>query len=282
MKILILSILLLGGDGPPAPADTPARRIALAIGKAARENSLLPEKPPEGKPGRLGGDHHADRMVRAALRAAREEVDRGTDAAAAGRALLAALGTCLDRSSFLEENRGARTLLGAIETPAERRERTAALAGASLRGRPDSLQHFVVSGALTGLLGKAPAWAAGIQKEVSDAAARDRGEGSGFSFADLTADQAGIEFAGLVLGAATSKEGFLRFLESREAGFRGDDFIPDIKRLSSRPDEGLGWKEWQSRFGSPADRRFLEKVEAIRAEVLACPGFRIGTREPGR
>ena len=52
--------------------------------------------------------------------------------------------------------------------------------------------------------------------------------------------------------------------------------------LEGDPAEGLGWKAWESRFGSLTDRRFLDRAEAIRAEVLACPGFRPGGPEPDR
>jgi hypothetical protein len=113
-----------------------------------------------------------------------------------------------------------------------------------------------------------------------DARARDRGAGSGFSFADLAADQAGIEFAGLVLGQAESRERLLEFIAGRETRFRSEDYLPDLGRIAKAPDEGLGWKEMEARFGSFGDPRFLERIRAIREEVSSLPGFREASGKP--
>src|SRR5262249_12395749 len=140
------------------------------------------------------GDVLTDRLVRAALKAAEGELERGTSPAESARGLLLALGVSLDVSGLLEKHPVSPLVLGGIETEEEKRARTVALARGrpTLSGRQDSLQHFAVSAALAALAPEAAAWAAGLQKEVEDAQGKDSGKGTGFSFADLAADQAGI------------------------------------------------------------------------------------------
>ena len=60
----------------------------------------------------------------------------------------------------------------------------------TLLGRRDLAQHFFVSGYLTATMGAEAANAAGVAKELVDANTT-----SGFSFADLAADRAGVRFA---------------------------------------------------------------------------------------
>ncbi len=281
MRLLLAFVCFSIPGGPSlsaAPADSPARRILLAVRTATVENSRRPEGGPApagaGKDARLSGDALADSLARAAFRAARQEVEGGTPPGECARGLLVALGVSLDPSGLLRKNPAARLLIGTLETPEEERARSRALGAPSLRGRLDSLQHFAVSAALAAVVGKEAAWAVGLDKETVDAAEKDRGRGSGFSFADLAADRSGLAFATLVLGEAATREKLVALLDRLASGFRGADFAPDFRRLAEDPAEGLGWREFSERFGSILDPRFLERIRALGEEVEKCPGLK--------
>jgi hypothetical protein len=200
-------------------------------------------------------------------------VDRGTPPGECGRALLLVLGVALDPSSTLRKHPLLSHLIGTIETDGESRSRASAAAGASLRGRGDLLQHFAVAATLTAVAGEAPAWAASLQKETLDATLKDGGRGSGFSFADLAADRAGIHFAGRILAIAGKSEDLGRTLDRLAREFQGSEYLPDPAGYVEDPKECLGWKDFESRFGSLTDSRFTERIRALREEVLRSPGF---------
>jgi hypothetical protein len=107
----------------------------------------------------------------------------------------------------------------------------------SVLGRHDLVQHYLVSAALTVSAGSGLAGAMGVFKELDDS----RG-GTGFSFADLLADRAGIRLAEM----ATGTEQQARLLQQR----MGDpllletDFMPDIEDLP----EGIMELEFKHRY----------------------------------
>jgi len=260
-----------------------ARENAAAAGKAetVRKGAEGAEKT-RSAPGAsalpLRGDALAEHLVRAAAGAARAELERGTPPRDCARAFLIVLGTTLDPSSALRKHPLVFPLVGTIETEEEARSRSSAAAGATLRGRGDLLQHFAVAAALTAAAGEAPAWAASLQKETIDATLKDGGNGTGFSFADLAADRAGIELAGRLLALAAAppprgREEVERTLDRLARDFRGSDYLPDPAGYLRDPTESLGWKDFLARFGSLTDSRFTERIRSIREEVLRSPGF---------
>ena len=85
-------------------------------------------------------------------------------------------------------------LAGAVETPRERAMRLSLLGEPTIHGRRDLAQHFFISAHLAAAMGATAAEAAGLSQGMLDA----HGE-SGFSFADIAADRAGIEFARRVM-----------------------------------------------------------------------------------
>ncbi|NVZ08635.1 hypothetical protein HW932_05100 [Allochromatium humboldtianum] len=120
-----------------------------------------------------------------------------------------------------------------------------------LRGRVDLSQHFMTSAALavqgTDTLSSLVGW----YKEMSDA-----NGGSGFSFADMMANRAGIRFARL----ATEKAASARWLQSvARAGLREDDFMPRIDRLP----EGLSQARFEDRLGTDKRREYQRLIEQI-------------------
>jgi len=107
----------------------------------------------------------------------------------------------------------------------------------TVQGRHDLLQHYLVSAALTVSAGSGLAGAIGVFKELDDS----RG-GSGFSFADLLADSAGIRLAEM----ATGTEKQARLLQQRMSGphLLETDFMPSTENLP----EGIMELEFKQRY----------------------------------
>lgn len=120
-----------------------------------------------------------------------------------------------------------------------------------LRGRVDLSQHFMTSAALAIQGTDALSSLVGWYKEMSDA-----NGGSGFSFADMMANRAGIRFARLATESAVSA----RWLQSvARAGLREDDFMP---RIDSLP-EGLSQARFEERLGTDKRREYQRLIEQI-------------------
>jgi len=246
IRAAFLAALLLLQQAPPpaAPeAPPPAAKVVAAVAKAARENAALPEKE------RLAGDALGDLYVRRAAAAAEG------DAAA----FLAGLAHAVDPKGTLARNPLTAKAFAGLETDEEAKARREALGKPSLRGRNDLHLHFAVSAALAALAGPGPAEAAGVAKEVADR----RPGGTGFSFADLLADLAGIRFADWVKADPKAR------LERLAKEFRGSDFCPD----PSKEPEGLGEEAFAKEYGSTKDERFLAKMKALRDAVAALAVF---------
>lgn len=125
-------------------------------------------------------------------------------------------------------------------------------------GRRDLAQHFFVSAYLTAAMGAGPAEAAGMAKEMLDAQG-----GSGFSFADLAADRAGIHFASAVLEKKVS-------LPLLGQGFAVVAAMPPIEGLP----EGLTSDELAVRFGLQSDQRFRQQLQVIDQRIHSLPLYR--------
>jgi len=92
-----------------------------------------------------------------------------------------------------------------------------------LHNRNDLSKHLLISAALTAVADPTIAHAIGLEKEIDDSAG-----GSGFSFADLAADRAGVALANM--GLASSQQG--RALQQRLARVQNEsDFMPSINSL---------------------------------------------------
>jgi hypothetical protein len=248
---------------PGVPGNSPERlrsvlagaaAVVRAVTDAASDNRLLPEKSSVGGAVRLDGDRLSELYVRRAAAAARKFPQ---DVAAA--AFLMGIGVALDDSTLVRDF----PIIGAywrqIEPDSARLTRVALLGTPTMRGRRDSAQHFAVSAALAILLGSRNAEAAGALKEINDS----RRGGSGFSFADYSADLAGLQFAGAVVG------GHVR-LERLEKGFLVREFVPDLSGLK----EGIAWDDFLSSYGSPLDPRFAQERLRLLGQIVAMPGYK--------
>jgi hypothetical protein len=256
------TVARLGADEGDVPKKSGSERLAdnartvlAALVKAAGDNQRLPQTEERGAraPFRRTGDDLTEYYVRSAAAAARRLPEKE-----AAPAYLLALGIALDDSTLLRDNLLTRSLWRRVETNEARKQRLAVLGSPTLHGRRDLAQHFSVSAALTAVSGAAAAESAGVLKEVMDS----RG-GSGFSFADLSADFAGIAFARRLL----DKPGRLADVEKR---FRIGDYALSPRGLP----EGMQAADFAKKYGSLKDERYLRLQEDIRKRIDALPGYR--------
>jgi hypothetical protein len=87
--------------------------------------------------------------------------------------------------------------------------------------------------------------------------------GSGFSFADLAADRAGVRFAEMAIGSSQQA----KLLQQRMGGnFKETDFMPRIDNLP----EGIQELEFKRRY-KDLDSETYRMVEAeIELRIVAC------------
>jgi hypothetical protein len=231
-----------------------ARTVVRAVTDAAADNRLLPEKSKlvVGRV-RLSGDELTELYVRRAAAAA-QQLPKNSAVAS----LLLGLGVALDDSPMLPSAPAIGAVWRQIEPASSRPTRIALLGAPTMRGRRDLAQHFAVSAALAVVIGPQTTEAVGIDKEMTDS----RG-GHGFSFADLSADMAGIQFARAVADGRLS-------LSRLEKSFRVRDFLPDPGGLK----EGIAWDDFVESYGSLHDGRLTRERETLRQQVLALPGYK--------
>jgi hypothetical protein len=229
------------------------RTILTALIKAAEENRKLPERAAGKKgPFRSTGDDLAAYYVRSAAAAARQ-----LPAEHSVPAFLIGLGIGMDTAELMRKTPLTGPLWQKVESDAERRRRLEVIGLPTMQGRHDLNEHFVVSGALTALAGAYAAEKAGLLKEMLDSKG-----GSGFSFADLSADLAGVAFAQRLLDDPAR-------LARVEKEFAVVDYLIPPKGLV----EDLQEKEFKRQYGSITDERFLKPYEEIRKRILALPGY---------
>ncbi len=222
----------------------------------------------------LQGDLLTEHLMRRAAQAASRLPE-----AVSVKAYLLALGIALDDAGTLQRTPLLSQWVPVVESESQRRQRRSVLGKPTMRGRHDTAQHFVVSAALVPLVGSEVAQSAGILKEIRDAQG-----GSGFSFADLSADLAGIAFARHLLSTAppirveqqppslaapaSTSDTRLSLADVAET-FTIERFMPDQCNLP----EGLSWKAFLDHYGSTTDPRFQRQVEAIQKRIRALPGY---------
>jgi hypothetical protein len=237
------------------------KTVLARITQAAQANSKLPIAAATSSEGttpiatetRRQGDALTEYLVREAARSAKSlPTDTGP------MAFLFALGIGLDNSDVLRIHPKIGTFVETVEPAGARAERIAALGSPTLRGRHDLCQHFAVSAYLTAALGTEAANETGLAKELMDS------EGSeGFSFIDMTANRAGILFAGGVLRNAFT-------LSALADGFTVTTYMPAFDGIP----EGLSATQLMAQFGLPADPRFQKQLKAIEDRVLQLPPYR--------
>jgi len=132
----------------------------------------------------------------------------------------------------------------------------------TLYGRTDLPKHFLISAGLAVSAGSRLSNFIGIAKEVDDS-----GKGSGFSFADLAADKAGVRMGEL---AAGSLETALIFQQRMAEIEQETDFMPLIDGLP----EGIRKLEFQKRYTDLDSGSYALVNAEIDKRINACPVFR--------
>jgi len=129
----------------------------------------------------------------------------------------------------------------------------------SLSGRVDLAQHFIASATMAAAGHDTLAGLIGLYKETSDAK-----NGSGFSFTDLTADQAGIRFGKMAVNSPADAKKLQDIVTQNP---HESVYMPDIRSLP----ENLTSTEFAQRFGgidAPAYQKIIKEIER---RIAACP-----------
>lgn len=202
-----------------------------------------------------GGDGRFAALVESAFAKARHD-SAGGGAVLQNRAAILALGIALGHEKIAR-------LAGLGGDTDLVRQASAARGNATLRGREDWPRHYLASAALAVLENPFFSDSAGLAKEALDTI----NSGSGFSFADLAADKAGILFA----EAATRNEASARDMQARlQKGFDVDAFFPPVSDLP----EGLSPEQFRNQYGGVGGRGYRRTLQEIDRRLSRCSGLR--------
>ena len=193
-----------------------------------------------------GAPASLDRLLQPLFSLARQRSRANGEARAENRALLLALGLAVQGTSI-------RHLTGDGEGTGPRRPAPLRL---TLQGRRDLAQHFTISAAIAAAGGSSLADMIGVFKEVDDS----RG-GSGFSFADLLADRAGVSLATAAIG---ERAGAVQDYMSN--GPRESGYMPGFEQLP----EGLMELEFKSRFEDLDSASYALVNDEIERRIAGC------------
>lgn len=128
----------------------------------------------------------------------------------------------------------------------------------TLWDREDLVKHFFVSAGIAVSGGSKLSNFAGLSKEVADS-----GGGSGFSFADLAADRAGVRLAELATGSAQKASA----IQQEMAATRTEDqFMPRIDNLP----EGIMALQFKKRYSDFDSQAYTLVEDEITQRINAC------------
>ena len=188
------------------------------------------------------------RVIRPLFKLASDQSNVSKDPVEENRALLQAislfcLGRGLDR--FVTEERAAKVV------PPEN-------IGLTLWGREDLVKHFFVSAGIAVSGGSKLSNFAGLAKEVDDSDG-----GSGFSFADLAADRAGVRLAELATGSAQKASA----IQQKMAAVKTEDqFMPRIDNLP----EGIMALQFKKRYSDFDSKAYTLVEDEIAQRINTC------------
>lgn len=132
-----------------------------------------------------------------------------------------------------------------------------------LAHRTDLTQHFVISAAIKILSQQGISLAIGEFKELMD---RAKG-GSGFSFADLAADMAGVKLAAM----ASDKNAALSIQQILSSITSENEFFPQINDLQ----EGLTKAQFAIEYGKLDSEKYLSTVKFISDRINVLPIYSV-------
>ncbi len=131
----------------------------------------------------------------------------------------------------------------------------------SLNGRDDLAKHFLVSAGLAVSAGSKLSQFVGLAKEVDDSAG-----GSGFSFADLAADRAGVRLGEL---AVDSPEQASRIQQKMAAVKKESEFMPKIDHLP----EGIMELQFKKQYTDLDSAAYLLIEDEISRRIENCTAY---------
>lgn len=128
----------------------------------------------------------------------------------------------------------------------------------TLHGRRDLSKHYLISASIELLTRNGLSYSIGTAKEILDADG-----GSGFSFRDLAADRAGVNFASLI-----SPYDDLTLLPRIES-LREEDILPELNELK----EGLNIEAFEAEYQNTQSQAYRQVVEQIDEKIKASPFY---------
>ena len=188
------------------------------------------------------------RVIRPLFKLASDQSNVSKDPVGENKALLQAislfcLGRGLDR--LVTEERAAKIIL-----PEN--------INLTLYGREDLVKHFFVSAGIAVSGGSKLSNFAGLFKEVGDSDG-----GSGFSFADLAADRAGVRLAELATGSAQKASAIQQKMAAIK---REDQFMPLIDNLP----EGIMALQFKKRYSDFDSKAYILVEDEITQRINTC------------
>lgn len=132
----------------------------------------------------------------------------------------------------------------------------------TLLGRNDLTKHFLISAAVAAGSNSGLSSIVGVFKEMDDSK-----EGSGFSFADLAADKAGIRFAELATGQESQA---LTFQKVMVESINESEFMPGIDHLP----EGIMEFEFKKSYHDLSSMEYALIEQEIENRISNCTVYR--------
>lgn len=253
--------IMAGANAQPLIED--ARKVLMQINRVAQLRQELGDRTAsdsaDGAASRRAGDQLLELYVRQAALAAKQ-VRRDN----AEKVFLLAMGVAMDDAGILRRLPLGAAIVPHIESEEERTARLAAMGQPTLHGRADLAKHFFISANLVVLTGSETSRSAGLVKELLDSHGT-----SGFSFADMAANRAGIVFAHALLSEGLSLDDIAR-------RYTCDAYMPSVDGLR----EQLDAEEFVAAFGGPGDARLANELAKIEGRIMALPAYQLRPPAP--
>jgi len=128
----------------------------------------------------------------------------------------------------------------------------------SLLKRRDLMQHFLISAALTVSTNKVLSDTIGLAKEIDDSEG-----GSGFSFADLLADRAGVKIAQIATESKSSAMRVQQFLS--QSSLKETDFMPPHNKLP----ESISALEFKEKYIDIHHEKYLFVEQELQRRIAS-------------
>jgi len=173
----------------------------------------------------------------------------------------------------IEENRALLLTMALISTnvrishlvkPEDRRGmRNVRFYRLTLLKRRDLMQHFLISAALAVSTNKTLTDTIGLSKEIDDSKG-----GSGFSFADLLADRAGVRFAEAAIASESSARQLQDFMARKD--LLETDFMAPYDHLP----EAINELEFKKRYVDISHRKYLFVENELQQRIGSLPLYK--------